>query len=161
MARRILVTAGILVSTLAVASPTLAVASDATLKAEIKRNLVAIRPAVSEFQKATDSFKRAKTPTRLKNATRRLRVKITTYKRRVVAISTSSTTGAKGKKLLLSGLGEFTTGLRRYQQALDKLDAGASKAATVLALRKADRRFLAAGTFEDQALATLGVERPD
>ncbi len=161
MSRRILITVGILVSTLTAASPSLAVASDATLKTQIKRNLVAIRPALSGFQEATDAFKPGKSPARLEKATRRLTLKISTYKRRIVAVKTSTATGAKGKKLLLSGLGEFGSGLRQYKRALDKLDAGASKTATRSALRKADRRFMVAAKFEDEALATLNVERPN
>jgi len=156
-----LVTASLLVSSFAVASPGLAVASDATLKTEIKRNLVAIDPALAAFRDAIDGFKQAKSPTRLERATRRLTIKINTYKGRIVAVKTSTATGARGKKLLLSGLGEFTGGLRQYRQALARLDAGASKASTLSALRKADRRFLTAARFEDEALATLGVMRPN
>ena len=161
MSRRILVIASILVSSLAAAAPSSAVASDATLKAEIKKNLVSISPALTEFQNAVDGFKKARTATRLEKATARLRVKITTYKRRVKTRASSTASGARGKKLLLSGLGQFDTGLRQYKSALDKLDAGASKATTLARLRTADRRFATAAKFEDEALAVLSLERPD
>ncbi|MDQ3631854.1 MAG: hypothetical protein M3417_11425 [Actinomycetota bacterium] len=144
-----------------------AVASDATLKREIRSNLVKNRPALTTFQDAVDGFteadaaKRRAAAARLGNATDRLRPRISSYKRGVARNSTSSRNGSIAKRTLLSGLREFDTGLREYKRAADKVRAGASRSSVLPSLRRADRRFLLAAKREEAAITRLNIERPD
>ena len=160
MVRRRLITVLIAVGALGAAPSSSAVASDATLKTEIKRNLVKIRPPLTAFQDAVDAFEGASTSTRLERATDRLRPRISGYKRGVARNKSSSRNGVIAKRTLLSGLRQFETGLREYKSAVNRVQAGASKASVASTLRRADNRFLRAAQREEAAISRLGIERP-
>jgi len=161
MVRRRLAVLLIAAGALGAATAAPAVASDATLKREITRNLVKNRPSLTAFQNAVDAFEGRSTASRLERATNRLRSRIGAYKRGVARNKTSSRDGLIAKRTLLTGLRQFDTGLREYKRAVDKVQAGSSKASVRSLLRRADGRFLSAAKREESAISRLDLERPN
>jgi hypothetical protein len=161
MVRRRLITALIALGALGAAPASSAVASDATLKREIRSNLVKNRPPLNAFLDAVDAFKGRSTATRLERATNRLRSRIGGYKRGVARNKSSSRNGLIAKRSLLSGLRQFDRGLREYKSAINRVQAGASKSSVRSLLRRADARFLLAAKREESAISRLDITRPN
>ncbi len=161
MVRRRLITALLTVGVLGAAPASSAVASDATLKREIRSNLVKNRPPLTAFQDAVDAFKGRTTAARLERATNRLRSRIGAYKRGVARNKSSSRNGAIAKRTLLSGLRQFDRGLREYKSAINRVQAGSSKRSVSSTLKRAENRFLLAAKREESAISRLNIERPD
>jgi hypothetical protein len=141
----------------AAALPSLAAASDETLRQEIQTVFVEVRPALIDFRDAAERAQASEDTRELQGATDRLRDALRRYKWGVVNRKSSSPRGLAAKRQLLAGIRQLDIGLVEYQKALARVEAGASRRSILSALRTADKRITEAASDEAEALEALGV----
>lgn len=133
-------------------------ASDETLGAAITKVVPQVTPSVEAFVTTADKASSSGDLTKLGAATDDVRQAISLYKWTVVNYKASTEEGLAGKRQLLTAIREYDIGFAAYANALDKLDAGASKASTLKSLKSFSKRIKEAVKDEAAALETLGIE---
>lgn len=137
------------------ASP--AAASDETLKVAITHVIPQVAPKVQAFVKEADAATSSGDVTRLRKATDNVRRGMSLYKWTVVNYKASTESGLAAKKDLLVAIREYDIGFAAYNNALVKLQKGASKASTLKSLRTFAKRIREASSDEEAALTAFGI----
>lgn len=133
-------------------------ASDETLKSAITQVIPKITPTLDAFVKEAKGATSSGDLTKLRQATIDVRRGISQYKFTVVNYKASTADGLTAKKQLLVAIREYDIGFAAYNNALDKLQQGASKASTLKSLRSFAKRIEEASKDEAAALKALGID---
>jgi hypothetical protein len=136
--------------------PAAARANDASVRKTVLRQEKKVRPDNVAFAKAINHVKRSNAG-KAKRATEKLIADATAYRAALLEQKASSAKVAKGRKALLTALGEQRSGLRSLKTALAKYASHAGQASVKKSVVRALKKLKAGQQDAARAVKLLGL----